>query len=92
METVRAGVPEVIVVDRGRANHEVRPAPADAPRASARRAGLERVHEPAAVEGIAADLAFVVGRLREMLPGVVVETYFARLDGRDPQRVVFEAV
>ena len=39
-----------------------------------------------------ADLRRAAARLREMLPGVVVETYFARLDGRDPQRVVFEAV
>jgi len=39
-----------------------------------------------------ADLRRAAARLREMLPGVVVETYFARLDGRDPPHVVFEAV
>jgi len=27
-----------------------------------------------------------------MLPGVTVETYFARREGQDPERVVFEAV
>jgi hypothetical protein len=39
-----------------------------------------------------ADLRRVAARLREALPGIVVETYFARLEGRDPERVVFEAV
>ena len=39
-----------------------------------------------------ADLRRVAARLRETLPGVAVETYFARLEGRDPARVVFEAV
>lgn len=38
------------------------------------------------------DLRRVAARLREALPGIVVETYFARLEGRDPERVVFEAV
>lgn len=39
-----------------------------------------------------ADLRRAAARLREMLPGVVVETYFARLDAGNPPRVVFEAV
>jgi hypothetical protein len=39
-----------------------------------------------------ADLRRAAARLREMLPGVTVETYFARLEGTDPPRVVFEAV
>jgi hypothetical protein len=39
-----------------------------------------------------ADLRRAAARLREMLPGVIVETYFARREGRDPERVVFEAV
>ena len=30
--------------------------------------------------------------LREMFPTTVVETYFARLNGTNPDRVVFEAV
>ena len=30
--------------------------------------------------------------LREMFPATVVETYFARLNGTSPERVVFEAV
>jgi hypothetical protein len=30
--------------------------------------------------------------LRELLPDVIVETYFARLSGSDPQRVIFESV
>jgi len=38
------------------------------------------------------DLKKVAARLRENLPDVAVETYFARLDGKDPERVVFEAV
>jgi hypothetical protein len=29
--------------------------------------------------------------LREMFPTIVVETYFARLRGTNPERVVFEA-
>ena len=39
-----------------------------------------------------ADLRRVAARLRETFPNVTVETYFARLDGREPERVVFEAV
>jgi hypothetical protein len=39
-----------------------------------------------------ADLRRAAARLRETLEGVTVETYFARLEGRDPERVVFEAV
>ena len=39
-----------------------------------------------------ADLRRAAARLREMLPGVAVETYFARLDAGNPPRVVFEAV
>ena len=39
-----------------------------------------------------ADLRRAAAHLREMLPGVTVETYFARLEGKDPPRVVFEAV
>lgn len=39
-----------------------------------------------------ADLKRVAARLRETLPDVAVETYYARLEGRDPERVVFEAV
>jgi hypothetical protein len=39
-----------------------------------------------------ADLRRAAARLRETFPNVTVETYFARLEGRDPQRVVFEAV
>jgi hypothetical protein len=30
--------------------------------------------------------------LREMFDGVAVETYFARLNGTGPERVVFETV
>jgi carbonic anhydrase-like protein len=39
-----------------------------------------------------ADLQRVAARLRETLPDLTIETYFARLEGKDPQRVVFEAV
>jgi len=39
-----------------------------------------------------ADLRRAAARLREMFPGVAVETYFARLDGTTPERVVFDAV
>jgi hypothetical protein len=39
-----------------------------------------------------ADLKRVAARLRESLPNITVETYFARLEGRDPERVVFEPV
>jgi hypothetical protein len=39
-----------------------------------------------------ADLRRVAARLRETFPNVTVETYFARLEGREPERVVFEAV
>jgi carbonic anhydrase len=38
------------------------------------------------------DLRRVAVRLRETFPDVRVETYFARLEGKDPQRVVIEAV
>jgi hypothetical protein len=39
-----------------------------------------------------ADLQRVAAWLRETLPELTVETYFARLEGKDPQRVVFEPV
>ena len=39
-----------------------------------------------------ADLRKVAARLRETLPDVAVETCFARLEGKDPERVVFEPV
>jgi hypothetical protein len=39
-----------------------------------------------------ADLRRAAARLREMLPGVTVETYFARHEGRESERVVFDAV
>ena len=39
-----------------------------------------------------ADLRRAASRLREMFDGAVVETYFARLSGTDPEKVVFEAV
>jgi len=39
-----------------------------------------------------ADLKKVAARLRETLPDITVETYFARLEGKDPERVVFERV
>lgn len=38
------------------------------------------------------DLRRAAKVLHEMLPGVIVETYFARLSGTNPQRVLFEAV
>ena len=38
------------------------------------------------------DLRRAADRLREMFPGVAVETYFARLSGTSPERVVFEEV
>jgi hypothetical protein len=39
-----------------------------------------------------ADLRRAGARLREMFEGVVVETYFARLAGTQPETVVFETV
>ena len=39
-----------------------------------------------------ADLRRAAARIRELCPGVTVETYFARLSGTTPERVVFEAV
>ena len=39
-----------------------------------------------------ADLKKVAARLRETLPDITVETYFASLEGKDPERVVFERV
>lgn len=38
------------------------------------------------------DLRRAAGLLREMFPGVTVETYFARLAGTSPDRVIFESV
>ena len=38
------------------------------------------------------DLKRVAARLRETFPDLTVETYFARLTGQDPERVVFEPV
>jgi carbonic anhydrase len=38
------------------------------------------------------DLQKVAKRLREAFPDLAVETYFARLEGSHPARVVFEAV
>lgn len=38
------------------------------------------------------DLRRAAIRLREMFDGVTVETYFARLTGTEPQKVVFELV
>jgi len=38
------------------------------------------------------DLRRSAARLHEMIPEVTVETYFARLSGTNPERVVFEAV
>jgi len=38
------------------------------------------------------DLRRAAKILREMFPGVIVEIYFARLSGTNPQRVLFEAV
>jgi hypothetical protein len=39
-----------------------------------------------------ADLRRAAARLREMLDGVVVESYFARLSGTSPEKVLFEAI
>ncbi len=39
-----------------------------------------------------ADLRRAKARLRDMFPGVTVETYFARLSGTTPERVLFESV
>ena len=39
-----------------------------------------------------ADLTRVAARLREAYPKLAVETYFARLSGSAPERVVFERV
>jgi hypothetical protein len=38
------------------------------------------------------DLRRASARLREMFPGVIVETYFARLGQTQPESVVFESV
>ena len=38
------------------------------------------------------DLTRVAARLRETFPSMTVETYFARLSGSPPERVVFETV
>ena len=38
------------------------------------------------------DLRRAAARLREMFPGVTVETYFARLGGTKPESVVFDTV
>jgi hypothetical protein len=38
------------------------------------------------------DLRRVAERLREAFPGLTVETYFARLEGKDPERVVFDRI
>jgi hypothetical protein len=38
------------------------------------------------------DLRRASKMFRELLPGVMVETYFARLSGTNPERVVFESV
>ena len=38
------------------------------------------------------DLRRAASRLREMFPNVTVETYFARLSGTVPERVVFDTV
>ena len=38
------------------------------------------------------DLRRVAARLREVFPDLTVETYFARLEGKAPERVVFEVV
>ena len=38
------------------------------------------------------DLKRVAARLHETFPDLTIETYFARLDGKDPERVVFDAV
>ena len=39
-----------------------------------------------------ADLRRAKARLRDLFPGVTVETYFARLSGTTPERVLFESV
>ena len=39
-----------------------------------------------------ADLRRGASRLRDLFDGAVVETYFARLSGSNPEKVVFEAV
>ena len=39
-----------------------------------------------------ADLRRAASKLREMFAGITVETYFARLSGTSPERVVFEIV
>jgi hypothetical protein len=39
-----------------------------------------------------ADLRRAAVRLHEMFDGIIVETYFARLAGTDPERVVFDRV
>jgi carbonic anhydrase len=39
-----------------------------------------------------ADLRRAASKLREMFAGITVETYFARLSGASPERVVFEVV
>jgi len=38
------------------------------------------------------DLKRVAARLHEDFPDLTIETYFARLEGKDPERVVFEPV
>jgi hypothetical protein len=38
------------------------------------------------------DLKRAAARLRELFPGMAVETYFARLNGSSPASVVFDAV
>ena len=38
------------------------------------------------------DLRRAAARLREMFPGVAIETYFARLGGTQPETVVFDRV
>jgi len=39
-----------------------------------------------------ADLRRVAERLKDAFPDVKIEIYFARLEGKDPERVVFEPV
>ena len=39
-----------------------------------------------------ADLRRAASKLREMFAGITVETYFARLSGTSPERVVFDIV
>ena len=48
----------------------------------------DRLQEP----GRSADLRRAARRLREMFEGVAVETYFARLSGTNPEKVVFEEI